>query len=389
LQTQNIIVLGAGYGGIRFAKRISTLLGKTEQYQVILINRHDFHYFKTQLFELAAGTSDQSGVMIPIEEVLKGHDVKFIKGEVDGLDINKRLVNINSGIVLPFKYLVISLGANPNFFNIEGLEENSVTLRSLYTARNARDRIEQVLTSATRPITIAVGGGGLTGVEFAGEFAYRLKQSAYNYNLQQDNYKIIVIEGNDQLLPGMSKKLADYAQKTLEGYGVEVITGQFIKKVTAQTIYLSSQREIDYSLLLWAGGVRGNRLLEEFGLKLNQRGQLLVNEYLQYIDDPCIYAVGDSAYVLNPKTGKPVLPTAQASLQQGQAAADNVYADITEGQIKSYNPDLIMFFITIGKGKGIAQGFDKARFLKLKGRPVSWVKKLIPVRYGYKLRKYK
>jgi NADH dehydrogenase len=380
LEKQNIVVLGAGYGGIKAIQRLNRYLSEKDEYQLVLVNKHNFHMFMTQLHEHATGTSDNDEVMVPLDTILEGKDVKFIKGWVDDIDLKNRLVLVDHGdIKLPFKYLVVALGSEPEYYNIEGLKEYSVSLRSLYSARNIRKKIQQLLSQANnQPLTFVVGGGGLTGIEFAGELAFMLQK---NYAQYKDNYKIIIIEGAKELLPGMDSDMAQYAKETLEEMGVEVVTGELIKRVTENRIFLTSGEKISYSLLLWAGGIKGNKVLAQSGLKTDARGRVEVNEYLQSIVDPEVYVVGDSVFVKNPKDGKVVAATAQSAMQQGEVAAYNIYADITGKEKRVYHPLILGTLVSIGRGKGLG----KVTSFKLKGITASLLKEAIPLKYRYSL----
>nr|WP_238480762.1 NAD(P)/FAD-dependent oxidoreductase [Desulforadius tongensis] len=384
--------MGAGYGGIRVAKQLSTILSEGEDYKIILVDKHDYHTLMTQLYEPAAGATELNDAMVPLREIIDGLNVKFIKGTVENIDLRNKVVALNSGdIKIPFKYLVNALGSEPEYFNIEGLKENSISLSSLKNAAKIRCRVEKILEQAAclppeeREITFVVGGGGLTGVEFAGELAFQLQRERDRYQIEKHHYKIILVEGSKNLLPGMSPAVYRYAQKTLEDLGVEVITGDLIQKATPETIYLASGREINYTAFIWAGGIRGSGVASKSGLKTDSRGRVLVNQFLQYVDDPYVYALGDGALVKDPKTGQPVIATAQAAMQQGNVVARNIYADIIGIKKKVYRPSLIFLLIHIGRHQAVGEPVNKMKKLKLKGFYAAWIKNLIPLKYSLRL----
>lgn len=373
---QNIVVLGAGYGGVRAIRRLAHLIGENQQHQLILVNKHNYHMFMTQLHEHAVGTSEMEEMMVPLEDVLADKRVKFIKGWVDDIDLANQIVLINHGdIKLPFKYLVVALGSEPEYYNIPGLKESSVSLRSLYSANAIRQRVDNMLKEDRKqPLTFVVGGGGLTGVEFAGELAYHLQQV-------KQKHQIIMVEGAKELLPGMASDMAGYATDALKKLGVEVVTGDLIKSVTEKVIKLSSGRKIQYSLLLWAGGIKGNKVLANTDLKIAGNGRVEVNEYLQAINTTNIYVIGDSALAKDFRTGKPVIPTAQAAIQQGAVAAYNIYADIAGKSKQVYKPMVLGTLISIGWRCGLGN----IKTFKLKGATASLLKELIPLKYRYSL----
>lgn len=379
---QNIVILGAGYGGIRVAQRLSRYLAHTDNYEIVLINKDAYHTLVTQLYQPAVGTRQREDVLVPLRELFPKGKVRLLEGMVYQVDREKRLVYLEDGEQVSFDYLVIALGSVPEYFGIPGLQEHSLTLNSLQGASLIKARVENILKGQSftgQPMNFVVGGGGLTGVEFTGELASYLQQVGHRYRLTKDRYKIILLEAADQLLPGMSQGVANYAKRTLEKLGVQVLLKDLLKQVTAEEIQLASGKKFPYTLLVWAGGIRGNSVMAASGLKTDPRGRLLVNPYLQYIEDSRIYAVGDSALYKDPQTGATVIPTAQAAIQQAKQAAYNIYADIVGRAPKPYRPGVIFLCISVGDG----QGLGEARKFSVKGIPAALLKKIIPLKYYF------
>lgn len=392
---EQIVILGAGYGGIRTAHVLNQLmLGYYEsyniynKYKIILIDKNDYHTLMTQLYQPAAGTASVNNYRVPIKELLRNTNVQFVKGNIEHIDLKNRCVTINHNEKIHFSHLINALGSEPEYFGIEGLQENSISINSLHKAAKVKLQVDDIIKKLVscpeghQQATFVIGGGGLTGVEFAGELAERLQCLKDEYCIGENQYKIVLVEGNKNLLPGMSATVYNYAQKSLEELGVEVITGDFIKKATKDTVYLASGREIPYNSFIWAGGIRANRIAAKSGLKTDSRGRMLVDEYLEYQEEQRIYALGDSAMVKDPRTGKPVIATAQAAMQQGDIVAYNVFADILGLPKKVYIPSLIFLLIHIGSKNAVGEPVNKYEKIKLKGTFAAWVKNLIPLKYS-------
>ncbi|SHK40283.1 NAD(P)/FAD-dependent oxidoreductase [Desulforamulus aeronauticus] len=381
--TTDIVVLGAGYGGIRAAQQLSKYLTGRQDIRIVLINRQSYHTLMTQLYEPAVGTKQCKDIIVPLQEFLSEEKVSFIEGTVTAIDIAKRQIFLEGEAApISFAYLVVALGSRTEYFGIEGLQEYSRSLNDIQSAKGIFKRVQDILSDGTSTPTFVIGGGGLTGVEFAGELADYLKRARGEQGAKS---KVLLIESANQLLPGMSEGTCRYAKRTLEKLGVEVLTGVLVKKVTDDAVYLSSGKIIPYSLLMWAGGISGNSVLKDSGLQTDPRGRLLVNQFLQYVGEPRVYGVGDSALVKDPATDRPILPTAQAALQHGAAAAYNIYAEITGLPKRIYQPSFILLCITIGK----KQGFGESESFKIKGAPAACIKKLIPHKYFYTLGGFK
>lgn len=127
---KNIVVMGAGYGGITAALRLARLFRKHPEYQIHLIDRNPYHTLKTQLHEAAVRKRE---VSIPIDRIIQRRNIIFHLGEVTRIDTKEHIVHREGGS-LPFHYLVIALGSQVNFYNIPGLQEYSFPLQTLRDA---------------------------------------------------------------------------------------------------------------------------------------------------------------------------------------------------------------------------------------------------------------
>ena len=167
-----VVVLGAGYGGITATLRLAKLFKNHPDYQVHLADRHPYHLLETRLHEAAARRAE---VTVPILGLLKKRKVLFHLAEILKIDLeNKKVICLDQEI--PFHYLVIALGSKTNFYDIPGLKEYALELKSFHDTLKIRDQIERMFAKAAgiadpvqrKPyLTFVIGGGGLTGVELA------------------------------------------------------------------------------------------------------------------------------------------------------------------------------------------------------------------------------
>lgn len=129
--------------------------------------------------------------------------------------------------------------------------------------------------------------------------------------------------------------------------------------------------------IVWTGGVRGNRLVEEAGFE-NKRGRVAVDEYLRAPGYDNVYVIGDCSIVFN-EEGKPYPPTAQIATQQGTTCAQNLVASIRNAPLKKFVPEIRGTVASLGRGEAIGIVGNR----KLKGSVAAWMKKLIDIRYLY------
>lgn len=352
--SKNIVIIGSGYGGLTTALRLEKLLKKNVFHKIHLIDKNPFHTIKTQLHEAAVRKTE---VSIPLYKILKNRNIQFHLGEVKNIDVQNKTVQINDKL-LPFQFLVIAIGTKVNYYHIPGMAENSFALQTLYDADKIYEHISNICASAAsednemlrkESLRFVIGGGGLSGVEFAGELADHTSKCVSNFNIDKGNVEIIVIEAANRLVPFMDENFSERIKNRLIEKGVKVLLGSKIIKRTEDEVFLSDSKVIKSKNFIWTGGIRISDLIKRGGLKTSSVGRLIVDEYLQSEGNKYIYAIGDSANAVNPVTNKPVPAAAQFALQQGRLSAENIYSEIFGRPKNAYYPKVFGEVVSLGK----------------------------------------
>ncbi|WP_345243743.1 NAD(P)/FAD-dependent oxidoreductase [Pontibacillus salipaludis] len=386
----NIVVLGAGYGGMITTAKLQKMLGSNEA-NITLVNKHNYHYQTTWLHENAAGTLHHDRTRIKISDVINFNRVNFVQDTVVSLDPSSKKVQLENG-ELTYDYLVIGLGFEAATFGIEGLKEHAFTISNINAARLIREHIEYNFARYNNEkeerqdlLNIVVGGAGFTGIEFVGEIANKVPELCKEYDIPREKVRIINVEAAPTVLPGFDEELVEYAMNLLEGKGVEFKVGTMIKQVEEHKILVEKdeqQEEIPTNTVVWAAGVRGNSLVEEAGFEVN-RGRVPVRDDLRPNGHDDVFIVGDCALIMNPENDRPYPPTAQIAIQEAETTARNVKKVVNgEDNLETFKPDLKGTVASLGEGQAIGVVFgDK----KLFGWTASVMKKIIDNRYLLKL----
>jgi NADH dehydrogenase len=351
---KNIVVIGAGYGGITAALRLANLFQSSPDYHVVLVDRYPYHTLKTQLHEAAVHKSE---VTIDIGRIIRNRNVSFRLGSVASIDLVERQIGFGA-TSLPFEYLVLALGSQANFYNITGLEKHSFPLQSAADAGKIYEHITVLCAGASTEtdqlrrkemLRFVVGGGGLSGIELAGELVDHVAQSVHNYRLSADEMEVIVVEGADDILPASEAGIRERTRKKLEAKGVKILTGTRVVGVSSDEIELSTGERLRSRTLVWTGGIRISEIARQSGFAIGQSGRIIVNEFLQSVSSPFVYAIGDNALAINPATGKPVPAAAQFALQQGRLVAGNLFAVVMGKEQHRYRPKVWGEVVSLGR----------------------------------------
>ena len=236
-------------------------------------------------------------------------------------------------------------------------------MKSLSDAIHLRNRLIDLLEEAdfecaagSRPnlLTIVVAGGGFAGTETIAAVNDFLHESIRFYpHLSADMVRVVLVHPGKVILPELGPKLGAYAQKKLAERNVEIRTNTRVIQVQEDEVHLSDGSRVPAKILIWTAGTSSNPLITALPCKLD-RGRILTDEYLQVLDWPGVWALGDCASILDRTTGRPYPPTAQHALRQGETVAKNIIAAICGSAKKPFSFSTLGLLASIGRRTGVA-----------------------------------
>ncbi len=374
---QRILILGGGFGGVYTALYLEKALARGANLDVTLVNRENFLLFTPMLHEVAASDVEMTHIVSPIRKLLRR--VQFVEGHVESIDLGARRVVVSHGSEhhhhdLEYDQLVIALGAVTNFYNLPGVEERALTMKSLGDAIHLRNRLIHLLEEAsvecacdirTPLLSFVVAGGGFAGVETIAAVNDFVREALEFYpGLHHDLLRIVLVHDGPYLLPELGENLGTYAQRKLAERKVEIRLKTRITALSDSGVDLSDGTAIPAKTLVWTAGTSPNPLLAKLPCT-RERGRLMVNEYMEVPEWPGVWALGDCAWIPDPRTGKPYPPTAQHALRQGKVLAGNILAMVQGSRKRPFVFKTIGLLAAIGKRTGVAQilGINFSGFL--------------------------
>ena len=361
-----IVILGGGFAGIATAATLERKLRSNEA-ELVLVSRENFSVFTPMLPEACSGELDVRHIVTPIRSQLRR--TQFILADVAALDVNARKVtytHILTGITetLSYDHLVLALGSTTSTFNLSGVAEYSFPLKTLEDAAVLRNRMVWLLELADSTpesrrrkqlLTIAVVGGGFTGVETAGELADFFKNVLRFYpRVPRDLLRVVLIEGGPTLLPGLPPEMGRYAARNLEKRGVEVLTGDVVARVDAESIVLQSGAQIESATIIWSAGVKPSPVVAAADLPRTPRGNVRVGEDFRAEGVDRLWAAGDCAAVPDGSGGYQPL-TAQHAIREGPTLAENLVRVLRGKPTRPFRFQSLGMMASLGARKAVAQ----------------------------------
>ena len=317
-----LVVVGAGFAGASLLRHLPPPLRKPGE--TLLIDRREDWTFVPLAHEVAVGRVHPESVRSPITPLCR-NACAFLQAGVTGVDLEERVLHTSEGAV-GYEYLVLnpgSVAARPP----TPLGEHVQTFWSIEEALAVRDSLTRAWNLATSPratppglLTVAIVGGGATGVELAGEVASLfdyLKKRSHRRPLEEP--RVVLFEASDRLMGWLDPYFDKVARQTLAGLGVEVRLNTPVVDADGSGLRFGDEF-LPAATRVWAAGVEASPLVRELPGEHDGSGRVAIDEHLTLPDHPEVYVLGDASLYTDPKLG-PLTPTASVAVQQGPWAA--------------------------------------------------------------------
>jgi NADH:ubiquinone reductase (H+-translocating) len=351
------------------ARRLERRL-RPQEAEIVVLSRENYTLFTPMLPEVTSGELEVRHVVTPVREQLRRS--RFVLADVDEVDVRASTVRYHHvltgrSVLQPYDHLVLALGAATSTFGLPGVEEYTWALKTLDDADALRNHSVWLLELADtiddelrrkRLLTIAVVGGGFTGVEAAGEIVQLFRSVLRFYKrLRLAEVKMILVEAGLTLLAGLPAKMGEYSRRVLERDGVEVVTGDGVTGAESTGLNLQSGRRIETETIIWSAGVQPSPTVAKTALPKTKRGAIETQSDMRVVGIAGVagvWALGDCASIPDPEGG--VYPaTAQHAIREGPALADNIVAAMRGKPTKPFRYTSLGMMAALGGRKAVAQ----------------------------------
>lgn len=323
-----IVVIGCGFAGLKFTKRINS-----RKYQVVLIDKNNYHTFQPLLYQVASSGLAPDSIVYPIRKIFKGKpNFYFRMASVENISTKEQLVQTDIGSIR-YDYLVIATGATNNFFGMDNIEQYAMPMKSLTESLDLRSMILQNFEEAlntndleerNRLMNFVIVGGGPTGVELAGalsELRSHVLPNDYP-DLDFRRMQIHIVEAGSRVLGGMSTHASEKAMRALDKFGVQVWLDTRVENYDGKNV-MTSKSDFASETMIWAAGIQA-AVPGGIVVKKGRGNRILVDAFNAVEGMDKVYSIGDVAQITTAKypEGNPML--ASVAEQQGAHLAKNL-----------------------------------------------------------------
>lgn len=327
----NIVIIGGGFAGVNLAQA----LGNNKMFEVTLVDKNNYNFFPPLIYQVATGFLEPSSISYPFRKLFSSQqNVHFRYGYMQKVVPGENKVILSNG-ELSYDILVFATGAKTNYFGMENVKQNAISMKTLDDAIEMRNKLLQQMEQATistdpedvrKRLTVVIAGGGPTGVELSGMFAEMrngILRKEYP-ELVGKGSEIYLIDGGEALLSPMSEKSQQETFEDLTKLGVNIMLKSRVKDFVNDTVFLASGETIPTKTLIWAAGVTA-KTFEGLPAESYGRGSRMLTDQFNKVNGTAnIYAIGDTALQISDENftgGHPQV--AQVAIQQGKHLAKN------------------------------------------------------------------
>ena len=361
-----VVILGGGFGGLAAARALHKLT------DVTVVDRHNFQTFLPLLYQVSTAGLAADHVAYPIRGALRGTKVKFRMGSPIAIDHKNKEVKLDSSEVLKFDHLIVALGSVTADFGVAGVSEFALGMKTVHEALTIRAEIMRRFEDLCRfeddtKFSIAVVGGGPTGVEMAGAIA-ELIRGPLKHDMPKvaGNIQVSLIEAGPRVLPSFASSLSARTKKDLEKLGVKVLVNAAVEKLEHRKITLKDGSVLQSEITIWAAGVKGSDAMTQLALPV-AGNRIAVEPTMQVKNYPYIWALGDIAGAIG-ADGRGLPMVAPVAIQQGKFIAKQIARVSGNKPLTNFKYLDKGSMATIGRNKAVVQ----VRGIKIAG-PIAWL----------------
>lgn len=359
--SHRLVIVGAGYAGLLAAKRLARKLRRSDV-TITLVNASDRFVERVRLHQLAAG---QRLAELSLRQQLRGTSIQLVVGRVTAIDTTRRTVCMDvAPRTIGYDTLVYAVGSRARLDDVPGAVEHAYAVADCEQATRLRRRVAEVASGGT----VAVVGGGLTGLEIASELAESYLE-----------LRVRLFTSADDVGSGLASRSRTHLRRALDRLGVTVHPKTFVAAVREDGLDTRDGPSFAADAVVWTTGFRAPELARAAGLATDESGRVLVDATLRSVSHPEVYAVGDAAAGLS-VGGAPSRMSCQTALPMGRGVADVVAARLADREPRPVRIGYAFTNISLGRRDGVVQfthADDRPRGFVLTGRAAAAFKEAV------------
>ncbi len=294
-----LLLVGIGHANLQVLQRM--FADPQPDVDLIAVSVSDKHHYSAMVPGYLRGGYREDQIAFDLPRSVAAAGGKLIQSPAVGLDPEAQIVVLQDGREIGYDFVSFNIGSKADGQDSPGIGENAVRVKPMSQAVNLKRAIVRLRdTTSPEKQRVAVVGAGAAGFEVACGIAEFL-------DVAGRAREVSLVESSDRILTGYSDRFRKKAEKILARKGIHLHLGSHVATVHPDEVELADGSRISSHLTVWLTGATADPMFQGAGLDLDERGFILVDDYLRSVSDSRVFAVGDCAtlasYPDTPKAG--------------------------------------------------------------------------------------
>src|SRR5215471_21784179 len=353
-----VVIVGGGFGGLYAAVALDKALGHHRDLELTVVDKNNYFLFPPLLPSVSVGAIETRQVTYPFRRIFETTNIRFRNANVESIDPVSSTITakfetdeIGGKSFLPaqlsYDYLILAPGSTINTFRTPGVDGSAFFMRELGDAVAVRNHVidcfERAAASTSAGLQdellrFVIIGGGPTGVEVATEIHDLIKNVllARYPEIDPARPEVWLVQSGKQLLPGWHTRVVDITSRQISRLKIKILLDNRAVEVGPRHIVLKTGERVSTRTCIWCAGVKSSDLIARSGLPLDESGRIRLKPDLRVEGFENVFALGDAAFLVDERTGRPLPPLGQVAFQQGPHAARNLIRLLSGRETKPF-----------------------------------------------------
>ena len=364
---KDLVLIGGGHSHVTVLKKFG--MKPLPGVRLTLICRDMEAPYSGMLPGFIAGHYTFAEAHIDLGPLARFANARFYLDEVTGIDPEKKQVVCRNRPPVQYDLLSINIGSAPNTKIVKGATENVVPVKPIDGFVDHWNKLIERVVAAKGKTKIGVVGGGAGGVEIILAIQFRLRQILKRAGIEKVEPSYNLFTNNDILI-GHNRKVRDKYRSVLQERGVKLYLHHEVQSVDPSRLRCVNGESFELDEILWVTMASAQEWLEKGGLSVSEGGFVKVNDTLESVSHPGIFAAGDIADMINhprPKSGV-------FAVRQGPPLERNLRRALLGKSLKRFEPQQqFLSLISTGDKYAVASRSNWTAEGKLIWRWKDWI----------------
>ncbi len=296
---KRLVLIGGGHAHVEVLLRFG--MQPPAHTELVLVSPHRDTPYSGMLPGWIAGHYTRSECHIDLAPLAGFARCRWLQASCNGINPDARLVFCDNGQSLPFDVVSVDIGSRSPALETAGAVEHALAVRPIDRFVATWEQVCRAAAAGRAPRHIAMVGAGAAGIEVLLSMQHRLREIAPALRPEFE-----LIGDEPDLLPGHNASTRAILKHVLDARGVKLRPDSRVERVDRGRLQLHSGATIATELIVWATGASPSLWPRSVGLATDARGFILVDDTLQSVSHPGVFAAGDIATLRNhprPKSG--------------------------------------------------------------------------------------